>query len=93
VIFGPWLNLPCGSFPSSTEALTEMAEDDCDRKVFINCPYSSDHQELLRAMIFVIFRLGFIPCIASQQSDSGELRMDKIKRFIRERTQFPGQTE
>jgi len=61
-----------------------MAEEDYDRKVFINCPYSSDHQELLRAMIFVIFRLGFIPCIASQQSDSGELRIDKIKRFIRE---------
>ena len=61
-----------------------MAEEDYDRKVFINRPYSSDHQELLRAMIFVISRLGFIPCIASQQSDSGELRMDKIKRFIRE---------
>lgn len=35
-------------------------------------------------MIFVIYRLGFIPCIASQQSDSGELRMDKIKRLIRD---------
>lgn len=61
-----------------------MLREDYDRKVFINCPFSPDHQELLRAMVFVIHRLGFIACVASQESDSGELRMEKIKRFIRE---------
>ena len=61
-----------------------MAQGDYDQKVFINCPFSRDHQELLWAMVFVIYRLGFMPCIASQESDSGEPRMEKIKRFIRE---------
>jgi hypothetical protein len=61
-----------------------MSAEDYERNVFINCPYSPDHQELLRAMIFVLLRLGFIPCVAAQRSDSGELRMDKIRTLIRE---------
>lgn len=44
-----------------------MMGEDFDRNVFVNCPYSPDYQEMLRAMIFVLLRLGFVPCIAAQR--------------------------
>ena len=61
-----------------------MSPDDFERNVFVNCPFSPDYQEKLRAIVFVLIRLGFQPCIASQESDSGDPRIEKIKRLIRE---------
>lgn len=59
-----------------------MKTGDFDRNVFINCPYSRDYREFLWAIVFVLVRLGLEPKTASQDSDTGDLRIEKIKRLI-----------
>jgi hypothetical protein len=54
-----------------------------DRQVFINCPFDDDYMPLLRALIFTILDCGLVPRLASDQADSGETRMDKIRDLIR----------
>lgn len=61
-----------------------MSGEDFERSVFVNCPYSPDYREMQRAMIFTLMRLGFTPHLAAQISDSGQPRMEKIRRQIRE---------
>lgn len=53
------------------------------RSVFINCPFDSAYLSLLRPLLFTISSLGFEPRIASERSDSAEMRFDKIVRLIR----------
>lgn len=59
-----------------------MSRGDFERRVFVNCPFSPDYRERLRAIVFVLLRLGFEPCLASQKSDSGHPRIEEIKRLI-----------
>ncbi|MCW0219384.1 MAG: hypothetical protein OJI67_13750 [Prosthecobacter sp.] len=61
-----------------------MPDEDFERQVFVNCPYSDDYRDLQRAIIFVLIQLGFEPRLAAQISNSGELRMGKIRQQIRE---------
>ena len=53
-----------------------------DRNVFINCPFDKDFLPFLKTLIFTVYYLGFNPRIASERSDSGESRLDKIKELI-----------
>lgn len=53
------------------------------RHVFVNCPFDSDYLPLLRPLLFTIIYVGFVPRIASERSDSGENRIDKICALIR----------
>lgn len=53
------------------------------RNVFVNCPFDSEYLPLLRPLLFTIIYLGFLPRIASERSDSGEHRIDKICALIR----------
>jgi hypothetical protein len=53
------------------------------RNVFVNCPFDSDYLPLLRPLLFTIIYVGFMPRIASERSDSGENRIDKICALIR----------
>jgi hypothetical protein len=53
-----------------------------ERSVFINCPFDEDYAPLLQAILFCLFYLGFTPRIATEKVDSGEVRLDKIKRLI-----------
>lgn len=55
-----------------------------DQSVFINCPFDEDYDRLLRPLLFTILRLGFSPRIATERSDSGENRVDKIVGLIRD---------
>ena len=57
--------------------------DSFDRHVFINCPFDDDYLSLLRPLLFTITFLGFTPRIATERSDSGENRVDKIAELIR----------
>ena len=57
--------------------------DDFERNVFINCPFDPDYFSLLRPLLFSIVYLGYSPKIASESSDSGELRVDKICQLIK----------
>jgi hypothetical protein len=52
------------------------------RNVFLNCPFDKDFLPYLKVLIFTIYRLGYNPRIASERSDSGESRLDKIKELI-----------
>ena len=53
------------------------------RNVFVNCPFDSEYVPLLRPLLFTIIYVGFLPRIASERSDSGENRIDKICALIR----------
>jgi hypothetical protein len=55
-----------------------------ESNVFINCPFDSDYYSLLRPLLFTIVFLDFNPRIATERSDSGESRLDKIRELIRD---------
>lgn len=53
-----------------------------DRCVFINCPFDKEYEKILQAVLFCIVYLGFSPRLATERSDSGENRLDKIRELI-----------
>lgn len=53
-----------------------------DTNVFINCPFDSGYQSLLRAIVFTVVACGFTPCLALEERDAAAVRLDKIKRLI-----------
>jgi hypothetical protein len=55
-----------------------------DRNVFVNCPFDQDYLPLFRPLLFTILYLGLKPRVASESSDSGELRLRKIVGLIRQ---------
>jgi hypothetical protein len=55
---------------------------DFDKNVFINCPFDKEYYELLRPLLFTLIFHGFYPRIALESSDSGMLRIDKIRLLI-----------
>ena len=59
------------------------AEASYERSVFINCPFDEQYRSLLRPLLFTIVQVGFSPRIASERSDSGENRIDKIVGLIK----------
>jgi hypothetical protein len=52
--------------------------------VFVNCPFDEDYRSLFYALVFTIHQCGFYARCALEAEDSGEVRMRKIKRIIRE---------
>jgi hypothetical protein len=64
--------------------MANQVSSNFDKNVFINCPFDSAYYPLLRPLLFTIVHLGFNPKIALESSDSGEQRIDKICRLIRE---------
>ena len=63
---------------------TRAAHEGFARSVFVNCPFDHSYLPLLRPLLFTIIYLGFMPRIASERSDSGESRIDKICKLIAE---------
>jgi hypothetical protein len=58
---------------------------DSDRiSVFINCPFTADFRPLHEAMIFTVLACYFLPRSALEAGDSGDVRLDKIVRLIKE---------
>ena len=55
-----------------------------DSSVFINCPFDAGYRRLLRAIVFAVQDCGFMPRCALEVHDSGEVRITRIKRIIRE---------
>jgi hypothetical protein len=55
-----------------------------ERNVFVNCPFDGEYVSLLRPLLFTVLALGYQPRIATERSDSGENRIDKIVELIRE---------
>lgn len=57
-------------------------EDADGAEVFINCPFDRSFKPLLKAILFTVVTLGYTPRLASEASDSAELRLRKICRLI-----------
>lgn len=59
-----------------------MAAQSYERSIFINCPFDNDYAPLLQAILFCVLYLGLTPRIATESADSGDVRLEKIKRLI-----------
>ena len=60
----------------------DRRQDEFNRSVFVNCPFDDAYLPLLRPLLFTVVSLGFLPRIASERSDSGENRIDKISALV-----------
>jgi hypothetical protein len=56
--------------------------EDFSKNVFINCPFDPNYAKILEAILFTVIYLGYNPRIASERSDSGEARFNKIQELI-----------
>ena len=52
------------------------------KNVFINCPFDTTFIPLLRPLIFTVLYLGYTPKVTTEKSDSGEVRINKIRDLI-----------
>ena len=52
--------------------------------MFVNCPFDAEYQRLFEAMVFTVHQCGFEARCSLEAEDSGEVRIGKIKRLIRE---------
>ncbi len=52
--------------------------------VFINCPFDTAYQPLLYATVFAVHDCGFVARSAQEVVDTGEVRIQKIQRLIRD---------
>jgi hypothetical protein len=50
--------------------------------VFINCPFDEEYAPILRAIVFCIYRCGFIPTTALNEDNALDNRLQKIERCI-----------
>lgn len=50
--------------------------------VFINCPFDEQYWPLFEAIVFCVIDCGFVPRCALEDSDSGRVRLDKIRKLI-----------
>jgi len=55
---------------------------DFEKNVFINCPFDPAYKRLLDPLLFTILYFDFNPKIASESSDSGEQRINRICELI-----------
>lgn len=52
--------------------------------VFINCPFDDEYWPILKAIVFTIHALGFVPRCALESYDASESRLKKILDIIAE---------
>ncbi len=54
-----------------------------ETNVFLNCPFDDDYQPIFQALVFAVYDCGFLPHCALEESDSGDVRFDKIVRLLK----------
>lgn len=59
-----------------------MTAPDYEQSVFINCPFDSDYDSILQAVLFAAVYLGFAPRLSRERNDSAEMRVEKITELI-----------
>ena len=59
-----------------------MARD--PRNVFVNVPFDDDYAPLFDALLFAVIACGYRVRCALEEDDSGDIRLDKLVRLIRE---------
>lgn len=56
-----------------------------ENNVFINCPFDNTYiNDLLKPMLYVVIKNGYIPRLSLEISDSGQLRLEKITDIIKD---------
>lgn len=56
-----------------------------ENNVFINCPFDNSYiNDLLKPMLYVIVKNGYIPRLTLEIADSGQLRLEKIVDIIKD---------
>lgn len=50
--------------------------------IFINCPFDIDYHPLLRAIVYTIYRCGFLPQTALNEDNALQNRLSKIEKCI-----------
>ena len=55
-----------------------------EENVFINCPFDDDFRQLLIGIIFTVKYFGYTPRLSMESADSGESRIGKITKLIKE---------
>jgi len=59
-----------------------LADACFQRDVFLNCPFDREYRPILQAILFCLVRFGLTPRIATERSDAGEPRVQKIMQLI-----------
>jgi hypothetical protein len=54
------------------------------KSVFINCPFDRSYGPILDALVFAVHDAGYIARSAQEVRDTGEVRIEKILRLVRE---------
>ncbi len=57
------------------------------RTVFLNVPFDADYTPLFEALVFAVMACGFHVRCALEEDDSGDIRLDKLVRLIRDSSQ------
>lgn len=52
--------------------------------VFINCPFDDQYVPILRAIVYTVYRCGFLAKTALDEDDGSDNRLSKIIRKIRD---------
>jgi hypothetical protein len=55
-----------------------------DTNVFINCPFDDQYESIFNAIVFAVHDCGYRARSALEVRDTGEVRIEKILRLIRE---------
>ena len=55
-----------------------------ETNIFINCPYDAGYLPLLRPLVFTVLYAGLNPRLAAERLHSGESRISKIVKLIRD---------
>ncbi len=63
---------------------SDLTRTPYERSVFLNYPFDPGYRSLLHAMVFTVHHCGFLARSAQEVEDSGEVRIGRIKRTIRE---------
>ena len=59
-----------------------MPDPNFERNVFFNCPFDSDNEPIMRAVLFCLVRFGFKPRIATERSNAAKPRIETICELI-----------
>lgn len=59
-----------------------MSSANYSLNVFINCPFDNEYRPLMDALVFSIYDCGHKPRCALEEHNSGNVRVDKIKKLI-----------
>lgn len=54
------------------------------KNVFINCPFDRKYRPIFDALVFAVHDAGYIARSAQEVRDTGEVRIEKILRLVRE---------